>query len=90
MRSIITIIFDWSFLLFVVCMGRMRIIFNVVWESMANIPTNTMEMMSRRTSLFRMCVSSCAITASSSSSSSLSIIPCDRLMVYVLLFIPLA
>lgn len=47
----------------------------VVWASVANIPTNMMDMVSRCTSLFCMCVGSCAITVSSSSSSGLFIIP---------------
>ena len=46
--------------------------------------------MSSLTSWLRMCDSSCAMTACSSSSSSFSIIPCDRVTVYVRSLIPLA
>ena len=55
-----------------------------------NTPTNTIETMSRCTSWLRMCDSSCAMTASNSSSFSLFIIPFDNVTVYVRSLIPLA
>ena len=47
------------------------------------MPTKIIEMISNRTSLFLIWLSSCAITLCNSSSSNFSIIPFDKLIAYV-------
>ena len=52
-----------------------KIFLKIIFTSNEKIPKKIIEMISKRTSLFLMCISSCAITPSNSSSSRVSIVP---------------